>query len=67
MAADKFNYNKIDKTIDNINTVKKTTTNRNTERTFNNNSHKFSSIFGWFKSDCCDNGTTYDTIKGKCV
>tara|TARA_Y100000768_G_scaffold388692_2_gene386213 strand:- start:7523 stop:9184 length:1662 start_codon:yes stop_codon:yes gene_type:complete len=67
MAADKFNYNKIDKTIDNINTVKKTTTNRNTERTLNNNSHKFSSIFGCFKSDCCDNGTTYDTIKGKCV
>jgi len=67
LAADKFNYNKIDKTIDNINSIKKTTNNRDTERTFNNNSHKFSSIFGCFKSDCCDDGTTYDSIKGKCV
>ena len=66
LSADKFNYNKIDKTIENTNSIKKTNSNPDTERTFNNNNHRFSSIFGCFNSDCCDDGTTYDPIKGKC-
>lgn len=65
MAADKFNYNKINKTIDNLNTIKKTNNNRGTERNLNNN-NRFSSVFGCFKSDCCDDGTVYNSIKGKC-
>jgi len=66
MNADKFNYNKINKTIDNLNTIKKTNNNRGTERNLNNNNNKFSSVFGCFKSDCCDDGTVYNSIKGKC-
>ena len=67
MAADKFNYNKINKTIDNLNTIKKTNNNRGTERNLNNNNNnRFSSVFGCFKSDCCDDGTVYNSVKGKC-
>lgn len=67
MGADKFNYNKINKTIDNLNTIKKTNNNRGTEQNLNNNNNnKFSSVFGCFKSDCCDDGTVYNSVKGKC-
>jgi len=67
LAADKFNYNKIDKTIDNLNTIKKTTSNRETERNLNKDMNKFSSVFGCFNSDCCEEGTIYDSNMGKCI
>ena len=67
LAADKFNYNKIDKTINNLNTIKKSTSGRETERILNNDMTKFSSIFGCFNSNCCEEGTTYDSNVGKCI
>ena len=69
MAADKFNYNKIDKTINNQNTSKYNN-NKDTENInmYNNNNNKlFSSVFGCFNSDCCSDGTTYDSTKKRCV
>ena len=69
MAADKFNYNKIDKTINNQNTSKHNNNkdSENINMYSNNNNKLFSSIFGCFNSDCCSDGTTYDSTKKRCV
>ena len=67
LSADKFNYNKINRTIDNINTIKKINSNKDTENTFNRNKSRFSSFFGCFNSDCCEDGTVYDESLKKCI
>lgn len=65
LRADKFDYNKIEKSIKNINTTAKKNGVDNRD-TFNRHK-KFTSFFGCFNSDCCEEGTTYDNTLNKCI